>query len=83
MQFIARVRGFLDNELKPLEDVCGYVLVVAHRGVLNAVATVLENRDLSLFWKTDTGNCDMDVAELKDGGFTLVRRSACPPRRDR
>lgn len=73
-QFLARVGDFIDNELKPLEGVCDKVLVVAHRGVLNAVATILEKRDLSQFWKNDTGNCGMDVAELRGGVFTLVGR---------
>ena len=74
-QFIARVGGFLENEIKPLEGTCRKVLVVAHRGVLNAVATVLENRDISRFWKNDTGNCGMDVAQLRNGVFTLVHRN--------
>ena len=73
-QFLSRVGGFLENELKPLEGKCRKVLVVAHRGVLNAVATILEKRDISRFWKNDTGNCGVDIAELKDGAFTLVRR---------
>ncbi len=73
-QFLARVGDFLENELKPLESKCGKVLVVAHRGVLNAVATILGERDLSRFWKNDTGNCGVDIAELRDGVFTLVRR---------
>lgn len=72
-QFLARVGDFLESELKPLEGKCGKVLVVAHRGVLNAVATILEKRDLSQFWKSDTGNCGMDVAELHGGIFTLVQ----------
>ena len=74
-QFLARVGGFLDDELKPLEGVCGSVLVVAHRGVLNAVATILEKRDLSRFWKNDTSNCGMDVVELRNGKFSLLRRN--------
>jgi broad specificity phosphatase PhoE len=73
-QFLSRVGGFLENELKPLEGTCGKGLVVAHRGVLNAVATILEKRDISLFWKNDTGNCGVDIVELKDGVFTPVRR---------
>ena len=73
-QFLSRVGGFLESELKPLEGTCGKVLVVAHRGVLNAIATILEKRDLSLFWKNDTGNCGVDIVELKDGVFTPVRR---------
>ena len=73
-QFLTRIGDFLDNELKPLEGICDKVLVVAHRGVLNAVATILTNRELSQFWKNDTGNCGMDVAELRDGVFTLVER---------
>ena len=73
-QFLSRVGGFLESELKPLEGTCGKGLVVAHRGVLNAVATILEKRDISLFWKNDTGNCGVDIVELKDGVFTPVRR---------
>ena len=73
-QFLSRVGGFLENEIKPLEGKCRKVLVVAHRGVLNAVVTVLEKRDISRFWKNDTGNCGMDVAELQGGVFTLVHR---------
>ena len=80
-QFLARVGGFLDNELKPLEGKCGKVLVVTHRGVLNAVATILGNRDLSQFWKNDTANCGMDVAELRGGVFTLVQRGVGSPLR--
>lgn len=79
-QFLDRVGGFLDGELKPLEGVCDSVLVVAHRGVLNAVATILGKRDLSRFWKSDIGNCGMDVAELRGGVFTLLHRDQLPVR---
>ena len=58
-QFLGRVGNFIDHELKPLESVCDKVLVVAHRGVLNAVLTIVGKRDLSRFWQNDAGNCDI------------------------
>ena len=73
-QFLERVGDFLEREVKPLEGACGKVLVVAHRGVLNAVAMILGGRELSQFWRNDTGNCGMDIAELRGGAFTPLAR---------
>ena len=77
-QVLARVRDFLDNELKPLEGVCDNVLVVAHGGVLHAVVTIVLGLDVSRFWEGRQRNCCVHVVDLSDGRFTLVKRSLAP-----
>jgi probable phosphoglycerate mutase len=77
-QVLARVRDFLDNELKPLEGVCDNVLVVAHGGVLHAVVTTVLGLDVSRFWEGRQRNCCVHVVDLSDGRFTLVNRGLAP-----
>lgn len=77
-QILARVRDFLDNELKPLEGSCGNVLVVAHGGVLHAVVTNVLGLDVSRFWEGRQRNCCVHVVDLSDGRFALVHRSLDP-----
>jgi len=73
-QVLARVRDFLEGELKPLEGKCGSVLVVAHGGVLHAVVTLVLGLDVSRFWEGRQRNCCVHVADLSGGRFSLVRR---------
>jgi len=73
-QVLARVRDFLEGELKPLEGRCGSVLVVAHGGVLHAVVTLVLGLDVSRFWEGRQRNCCVHVADLSGGRFSLVRR---------
>ena len=73
-QVLARVRDFLEGELKPLEDKCGSVLVVAHGGVLHAVVTLILGLDVSRFWEGRQRNCCVHVVDLSGGRFSLVHR---------
>lgn len=68
----ARIRDFLDNELRPLEHDCRNVLVVAHGGVMRTVRRMLKGIPLADFWKGRQPNCSVHELELKDGVFSLV-----------
>ena len=73
-QVLARVRDFLEGELKPLEGKCGSVLVVAHGGVLHAVVTLVLGLDVSRFWEGRQRNCCIHVVDLSGGRFSLTAR---------
>ena len=73
-QVFARVRDFLEGELKPLEGKCGSVLVVAHGGVLHAVVTLVLGLDVSRFWEGRQRNCCIHVVDLSGGRFSLTAR---------
>jgi len=73
-QVFARVRDFLEGELKPLEGKCGNVLVVAHGGVLHAVVTLVLGLDVSRFWEGRQRNCCIHVVDLSGGRFSLTAR---------
>ena len=75
-QVLARVRNFLDFELKPLEDKCEKVLVTAHGGVLHAVVTLVLGLDVSRFWEGRQQNCCVHEIGLENGSFTLLERNA-------
>ena len=79
---LSRVRDFLDNELKPIENSCRSILVVAHGGVLHAVVTLVLGLDVSRFWEGRQRNCCVHVADLVDGRFALVHRSLDPATTD-
>lgn len=74
-EVLARVRDFLDNELKPLEGACGNALVVAHGGVLHAVVTTVLGLGVDRFWEGRQANCCVHLVELKQGVFTLKERN--------
>ena len=71
----ARVRDFIDGELKPLAATCDRILVVAHGGVLRTVVGLATGRPLKDFWKDRQPNCCAHVAEIDGCGMRLVRRS--------
>jgi broad specificity phosphatase PhoE len=75
-QVLARVRNFLDFELKPLEGKCEKVLVTAHGGVLHAVVTLVLGLDVSRFWEGRQQNCCVHEIGLENGSFTLLERNA-------
>ena len=75
-QVLARVRNFLDFELKPLEDKCEKVLVTAHGGVLHAVVTLVLGLDVSRFGEGRQQNCCVHEIGLENGSFTLLERNA-------
>ena len=75
-QVLARVRNFLDFELKPLEGKCEKVLVTAHGGVLHAVVTLVLGLDVSRFWEGRQQNCCVHEIGLENGSFTLLARNA-------
>jgi len=77
-QVMSRVRDFLDGELRPLEGACKSVLVVAHGGVLHAVATLVLGYDVSRFWEGRQRNCCVHVVDLSDGRFEFVHRGLDP-----
>ena len=75
-QVLARVRDFLERELKPLEGKCEKVLAVAHGGVLHAVVTLVLGLDVSRFWEGRQRNCCVHEIGLENGSFTLLERNA-------
>lgn len=75
VQILSRVRDFLDCELKPLENACENVLVVAHGGVLHAVVTTVLGLDISRFWEGRQRNCCIHQIGLTNGVFTLEQRN--------
>lgn len=75
-QVLARVRDFLERELKPLEGKCEKVLAVAHGGVLHAVVTLVLGLDVSRFWEGRQRNCCVHEIGLENGSFTLLKRNA-------
>lgn len=77
-QVLLRVRGFLENELMPLENSCRSVFVVAHGGVLHAVVTLVLGLDVSRFWEGRQRNCCVHVVDLVNGQFTLAHRALDP-----
>ena len=77
-QVLARVRDFLETELKPLEGSCRAALVVAHGGVLHAVAALVLGYGVSRFWEGRQPNCCVHEVELSDGRFSLLRRAVDP-----
>ena len=77
-QVLARVRDFLDGELKPLEADCRNVLVVAHGGILHAVVTIVLGLDVSRFWEGRQRNCCMHVVDVSAGRLSLARRAVDP-----
>ena len=77
-EVLARVRDFLERELKPLEGRCGRVLVVAHGGLLRAVMTTVTGSALDDYWRGRQPNCCVHLVELKGGRFTLRARNIDP-----
>ncbi len=77
-QVFARVRDFLDNEIKPLEAECDSVLVVAHGGILHAVVTIVLGLGVSRFWEGRQRNCCAHVIDLSGGSFALCQRAVDP-----
>ena len=74
-QVFARVRDFLESELKALEGKCENVLVVAHGGVLHAVVTLVLGLDVSRFWEERQNNCCVHEIGLENSVFTLLKRN--------
>lgn len=74
-EVIGRIRGFLEDELKPLEEICERVLVVAHGGVLHAVVTNVLGLGADRFWEGRQCNCCVHLVELNNGVFTLKARN--------
>ena len=70
-----RIREFFENELRPLEDVCESVLVVAHGGVMWTVRRLLAGVPLADYWKGRQPNCCAHEIALSQGRFTLEREA--------
>ena len=77
-EVLARVRDFLERELKPLEGRCDRVLVVAHGGLLRAVVSTVTEAGLDGYWRGHQPNCCVHLVELRDGLFTLRARNIDP-----
>ena len=71
----ARIRDFLDHELRPLEPSCRTVLVIAHGGVMRTVRRLLTGLPLADYWKGRQPNCCVHEVEFADGVFSLVAES--------
>ena len=74
-EVLARVRDFLEGELKPLEGTCERVLVVAHGGLLRAVVSAVTGAALDDYWRGRQPNCCVHLVELRDGCFALKARN--------
>ena len=77
-EVLARVRDFLEHELKPLEGTCERVLVVAHGGLLRAVVTTVTGAALDGYWRGHQPNCCVHLVEFADGRFALRARNVDP-----
>lgn len=71
----ARGKEFLEEEILPLEGICGKVLIVAHgafnRCILNAILGIPEED----FWKIVLPNCAASILSLEDGKLGVVESS--------
>lgn len=72
---LGRVKGFLEEELKPLEGTCENVLVVAHGGILHAVVTTVLGLGVDRFWEGRQSNCCVHLVDLTKGVFRLKERN--------
>ena len=77
-EVMTRVRDFLEHELKPLEETCERVLVVAHGGLLRAVIATVTGAALADYWRGHQPNCCVHLVEFADGRFTLRARNIDP-----
>ncbi len=66
-EVFARIRGFLDQTILPLEKSCGRVLVVCHGAVIRAFLCIIKNLPLEEYWKIHQPNCSINIAGVTEG----------------
>lgn len=86
-QLVARARGFLDNEILPLEkgynipddsvlhSKCENILLVAHGAIIRAFVVAIGAKTVADFWKTRYLNCCLTTLDIKDGLITLEKEA--------
>ncbi|MCC8142153.1 MAG: histidine phosphatase family protein [Lachnospiraceae bacterium] len=76
-EVIGRIDDFMDRELVPLEfepDLSN-VLVICHGTVIRAFLRRIKGISLDDFWNLRQPNCCVNLAELKNGDFTLLKEN--------
>lgn len=86
-QLVARARGFLDNEILPLEKEqnilddsklrsnCKNVLLVAHGAIIRAFVVAIGAKTVADFWKARYLNCCLTTLNIEDGLITLEKEA--------
>lgn len=69
--FFSRLKDFLENEIKPLENKFNTILIVCHGGVVRGLLKEMLNWDISKFSQTKIPNCGLNLVSLKNGIFSL------------
>lgn len=74
-QVAERGRGFLQEEILPLESRCKTVLIVAHGAFNRSLLNSIMGTPLKDFWRISLPNCAVSVLSLEDGQFKVVEES--------
>lgn len=86
-QLVARARGFLEDEILPLENgrnaldgsllypKCQNVLIVAHGAIIRAFVVAIGAKTVADFWKTRYLNCCLTTLSVVEGRITLEKEA--------
>lgn len=72
---IDRARGFIDNELLPLESFCSNVLVVAHGAFIRGLVCAAGFKEIRDFWSTQYLNCCVTILDITNGHLSLDKEA--------
>lgn len=72
---MARGREFLEEQILPLEEKCGNVLIVAHGAFNRALVNPIAGIPLEDFWHIGLANCAAMVLSLEGGIFKVLEES--------
>lgn len=72
---VARAKGFIYDELLPLEWSCKNVLIVAHGALIRGLICAAGFKKIRDFWATQHLNCSVTTLDVTDGRISLDREA--------
>lgn len=74
-EVFARIGGFLEKVILPLEKSCSQALVVCHGAVIRAFLSIIKGLPLEEYWNIHQPNCSINIAEVAEGRIRMLEEN--------